>query len=225
MISVIIPTLNEARALPATLQHLFAQAGEFQVILVDGGSDDETVALARARESVTVLTCEPGRAVQMNAGATVAGGEFLLFLHADTLLPDAAIARLNALEADPDVQWGGYHQRFSGDHRALQTISRIHNWRCGRTGVFYGDQAMFVRRELFDALGGFPAEPILEDVLFSEALLRHARPTFLPSAVITDSRKFEQMGPWRSFLRCLLIMTCHELRLPILGQGFFAAIR
>jgi len=84
---------------------------------------------------------------------------------------------------------------------------------------------MFVRRELFDALGGFPAKPILEDVLFSEVLLRRARPTFLPTAVVTDSRKFEQMGPWRSFLRRLLIMTCHELRLPILGQGFFAAIR
>ena len=225
MISVIIPALNESRALPAMLNRLFMQSGEFEVILVDGGSIDETVACARLRPTIRILSSRRGRALQMNTGAAVARGNILLFLHADTVLPDGAIADLNAFELVPSIQWGGFHQRFSGSSWVLRTISRMHNWRCERTGIIYGDQAMFVRRKLFSASGGFPADPILEDVRLSERLLRWVSPTILPSAVVTDSRKFEQMGPLRSFLRCLLILTCYELRLPILGRGFFAAIR
>ena len=225
MISVIIPALNEARALPKTLRHLFAQPGEFEVILVDGGSDDDTVSLARAWRWVKVLSNDPGRAVQMNAGAAAATGEILLFLHADTVLPDGAIAHLNTFESDASVEWGGFHQQFSADTWALRAISRLHNWRCSLTGVFYGDQAMFARRPLFNMLGGFPVEPVMEDVIFSETLLQRAKPVFLPARVITDSRKFEHMGPLRSFLRCLLILVCYQLRLPIPGRSFFAAIR
>jgi rSAM/selenodomain-associated transferase 2 len=225
MISVIIPALNEARALPDTLRELRSQPGEFEVILIDGGSDDDTVQIARASEKVAVLSSDPGRAVQMNTGAAAASGELLHFLHADTVLPDGAIARLSAMASDAGVDWGGFHQQFSGDSWALRAVSRLHNWRCRLTGVFYGDQAMFVRRSLFDLLGGFPNEPVMEDVMFSEALLKRAQPVFLPDRVITDSRKFERMGPLRSFLRCLLILICYELRLPILGRSFFAAIR
>ena len=225
MISVIIPALNEARALPVTLRHLLAQPGEFEVILVDGGSDDDTVSLARAWKQVKVLSSDPGRAAQMNSGAAAANGDLLLFLHADTILPDGAIAHLNALESDATVEWGGFHHQFSGNTWALRMISRLHNWRCTLTGVFYGDQAMFVRRRLFNALGGFPGELVREDVIFSETLLQRTKPVFLPDRVITDSRKFEHMGPLRSFLRCLLILICYELRLPIRGRSFFAAIR
>jgi rSAM/selenodomain-associated transferase 2 len=225
MISVIIPALNEARALPATLRSLFAQTGAFEVILVDGGSDDATISIARGWEQVRVLSCAPGRATQMNAGAAAATGELLLFLHADTVLPDRAIVDLNALEATAAVEWGGFHQQFSGDTWGLRAISRLHNWRCLLTGVFYGDQAMFVRRRVFNALGGFPVEPVMEDVIISEQLLKQSKPVFMPDQVITDSRKFEHMGPLRGFLRCLLILVCYELRLPILGRSFFAAIR
>lgn len=225
MISVIIPALNEVRALPETLRHLFAQPGEFEVILVDGGSDDDTVARARAWQRLTVMSSDSGRAVQMNTGAAAATGELLLFLHADTVLPDGAISDLNALESDASVEWGGFHQQFSGDTWALRAISRLHNWRCRLTGVFYGDQAMFVRRQRFNALGGFPGEAVMEDVMLSEKLLKRARPTFLPARVVTDSRKFEHMGPLRSFLRCLLILACYELRLPIRGRSFFADVR
>jgi rSAM/selenodomain-associated transferase 2 len=225
VISVIIPALNEARALPDTLHHLFTQSGKFEVLLIDGGSDDDTVSIARAWPQVKVLCCDPGRAAQMNAGAAAASGRLLLFLHADTVLPDGAIAHLNGLEPDADIGWGGFHQQFSGDTWALRAISRLHNWRCRLTGVFYGDQAMFVRRRLFHVLGGFPDEPVMEDVIFSEKLLKTAKPEFLPDRVITDSRKFEQLGPLRSFLHCLLILVCYQLRLPILGRSFFAAIR
>ncbi len=225
MISVIIPALNESRALPQTLTHLFRQAGDFEAILVDGGSTDDTLAKARAWPQLRVLSSEPGRASQMNAGAAAASGQILMFLHADTRLPDDAIASLNQFENDKNVQWGGFHQRFSGDSWALRMISRIHNMRCRLTNIFYGDQVIFVRRNLFESLHGFPVESELEDIVFSESLLKHAAPAFLADTVTTDSRKFEQMGPLRSLARCLLILLCYELRLPLAGRRFFEPIR
>ena len=114
MISVIVPTFNEERALPATLEHLLKLPGEFEVLLVDGGSQDETVALASGMAGVTVLHAPKGRATQMNAGAATARGEWLLFLHADTLLPADALLRLNALERELSVEAGGFLHRFSG---------------------------------------------------------------------------------------------------------------
>jgi len=224
MISIIIPALNEERALPATLANLFAQPGNFEAILVDGGSHDATLSVAADWPLLQVMSASPGRAVQMNAGAAKARGDVLLFLHADTLLPEEALLRLTELEAEV-VLWGGFHQQFSSETWALGMVSSLHNWRCKQTGVFYGDQAMFVSREMFERAGGFPAEPILEDIRLSEVLLQQAQPVFLAEHVITDARKFEQMGPLRSFLRCMLILICFELRLPVLGQRFFSAIR
>jgi len=225
MISVVIPALNESRALPQTLTHLFRQSGDFEAILVDGGSNDNTVAMAKVWPQLRVLSCEPGRAVQMNAGAAAASGKLLMFLHADTRLPGGAIEQLNRLERDPQVQWGGFHQRFSGDSWALRMISRIHNLRCRLTNIFYGDQVMFVRRELFESLRGFAVELELEDIRLSERLGKVAEPTFLADTVTTDSRKFEQMGPLRSLARCVLILLCYELRLPLAGRRFFTPIR
>ena len=225
MISVIIPTLNEALALPTTLQYLHGLPGDFEVILVDGGSDDETQTIARSWGNLRVLVTKAGRARQMNKGAQQASGEILLFLHADTLLPPSAIVNLNARETDYRLQWGGFHHQFSGNTRVLRMVSALHNWRCGLSKIFYGDQAMFVRRDLFTLLGGFQSTAILEDVMLSETLLKYANPEFMPQRVTTDSRKFEQMGSVSSLLRCLLILASYELGLPILGQRFFAAIR
>jgi len=224
MISVIIPALNEERALPATLAKLFGQPGNFEAILVDGCSHDATLSIAADWPLLKVISASPGRATQMNAGAAKASGDVLLFLHADTLLPENALLRLNSLEADVAL-WGGFHQQFSSQTRVLQMVSRLHNWRCKQTGVFYGDQAMFVSRGMFEQLGGFPAEPILEDIRLSEVLLQQAQPVFLSEHVVTDARKFEQMGPLRSFFRCIIILVCLELRLPVIGQRFFSAIR
>ena len=161
----------------------------------------------------------------MNAGAAQAQGELLLFLHADTLLPEAGIALLNAMEADPAFGWGGFHHRFSGSHPALGLVSRLHNFRCGMTKIFYGDQAMVVRRSLFEAVGGFPEDGPLEDIRLSEQLLARTAPAFFDESIVTDSRKFEQMGPWISLFRCLSILVSYELRLPLLGRKFFAPIR
>ncbi len=223
MISVVIPAYNEEKALPATLARVLAQGIECEVIVVDGGSTDRTRAIAAADPRVRVLAAPKGRAAQMNAGACRARGEWLLFLHADTLLPDDALAAIAALPAD--IQAGGFRHRFSGADWRLRLISWLDNLRCRWTRVFYGDQALFVRRALFGHLGGFPESHPLEDVVFGERLRKRTRPQLLGLHVTTDARKFMRMGVWKSLGRVALILTCYRLRLPIPARIFFSDIR
>jgi rSAM/selenodomain-associated transferase 2 len=225
MISVIIPAYNEERALPVTLGHLLQLPGDFEVWLVDGGSRDETVAIASGAARVKVLHASKGRAIQMNAGAAMARGEWLLFLHADTLLPVDALVRLNGLEGAPSIEAGGFLHRFSGTDWRLRMISWLDNVRCLRSRIIYGDQAMFVRRSLFQRLGGFPKVPILEDVAFCEKLIRVTTPLLLAPPVVTDARKFLQMGVWRSFIRVLLIILHVQFHVPFLPRSFFRDVR
>lgn len=225
MISVVMPVYQEERALPETLRSLLAQPGEYEVLVVDGGSTDRTCELVRAETRARLFRATKGRAFQMNEGAAHARGEWLLFLHADTVLPSGALQRLNDLEAEPSVQAGGFLHRFSGDDWRLCLISFLDNVRCARSRIIYGDQAMFVRRSLFERLGGFPPQPILEDVAFCERLIKVASPVLLSPPVVTDSRKFVQMGVWRSFLRVLLIILHVEFHLPVLPRAFFQDVR
>lgn len=223
MISVIIPVLNEEKALPATLQRLFSQSGDFEVLAIDGGSSDNTQALINADGRIQLHSSHTGRACQMNCGVQHAQGEWLLFLHADTLLPENA---LGAIQQLPETTLaGGFQHRFSGSRRGLRLISWLHNFRCRCTRVFYGDQAMFIRKSLFTELGGFPEERVPEDLLFSEQIARVTTPVTINSYVITDSRKFEQAGIWLSLVRVILIQLSHELKLPIPARKFFTNVR
>jgi len=237
MVSIVIPVYNEEKALPNTLRALFVQPGDYEAIVVDGGSIDRTLAvldafsfseypaLRTARPSRLMLTAPKGRASQMNAGAKEATGDWLLFLHADTLLPPGAIQRLNAMEVDHTIQAGGFMHQFSGDDWRLKLISLLDNFRCTRSRIIYGDQALFVRRELFVQLGGFPNQPILEDVGFCEKVIEVTNPRLLFPPVVTDARKFLKMGVWRSFFRVLLIILHVEFRLPVLPRAFFQDVR
>jgi rSAM/selenodomain-associated transferase 2 len=237
VISVIMPAYNEEQALPNTLHALFAQQGNYEVIVVDGGSTDGTMNVLEEfgfipdashrmfHISRFTVHAPKGRASQMNAGAKDAGGEWLLFLHADTALPPGAIQRLNEMEADQTVQAGGFMHQFSGDDWRLKLISFLDNFRCIRSRIIYGDQALFVRRALFEQLGGFPNRPILEDVAFCERLIAVTTPLLLSPSVVTDARKFLKMGVWRSFLRVLLIILHVEFRLPVLPRSFFQDVR
>ena len=237
MISVIMPAYNEERALPNTLRALFTQQGELEVIVVDGGSTDRTCAVLAEFSfseypvpltplpSRLLVTAPKGRASQMNAGATKATGEWLLFLHADTVLPSGAVQRLNEMEADQTIQAGGFMHQFSGDDWRLKLISFLDNFRCIRSRIIYGDQALFVRRALFKQLGGFPNRPMLEDVAFCERLIAVTTPLLLSPSVVTDARKFLKMGVWRSFLRVLLIILHVEFHLPVLPRSFFQDVR
>src|SRR5260221_2434203 len=171
-VSVIIPVLDEARALPSTLADLeraIERFGDTEVIAVDGGSRDASRAILAEQPHVRVLDAPRGRASQMNAGAAAAHGDVLLFLHADTLLPEQALCAIAGAYQAPDFVYGGFHHRFSGDDWRLRTISALHNFRCRITATFYGDQAMFVRRSTFASAGGFPLR-LIEDIAISEVL-------------------------------------------------------
>ncbi len=231
MIFMIIPTYNEEKAIPRTLEALLAQPGNYEVIVVDGGSADRTRERIQAEPRARLNRAPKGRASQMNAGAREAAcqgarsEDWLLFLHADTVLPDGALARLNGMEPDNRIQAGGFLQQFSGDDWRLRLVSALDNFRCRRSKIIYGDQALFVRRGLFALLGGFPEQPILEDVAFCEKLITVTTPVLLSPPVTTDSRKFVAMGVWRSFARVLLIILHAQFRLPFLPRAFFQDIR
>ena len=225
MISVVIPAYDEERALPETLQRLFAQPGDFEVILVDGGSSDATRRIGLNHPDVQLLDAPKGRASQMNAGAARALGEWLLFLHADTLLPKDGLAHIGELPKEVTV--GGFRHRFSGRGFGLWLVSLVDNIRCSRSRIIFGDQAMFIRRSLFARLGGFPEVERLEDVLFCEELVKHAKPVLLNQEVVTDSRKFVQHGVWRSLMRVAIILLCVNLgrKIPADSLRFFEDVR
>jgi len=225
-ISVIVPFLDEALALPATLLHLERERvayGDVEIIAVDGGSTDASRNVLARHRTIRVISAQRGRARQMNAGAALASGDVLLFLHADTWLPKGALPAIACAAQSPGFAYGGFHHRFSGDDWRLRLISALHNYRCRKTSTFYGDQALFVRRSVFVAVSGFP-DTSIEDIAISQRLKGLARPVFLPPAVITSSRKFERMGIWTSFGRVLAILLCLRTgRKP--PSAFFADMR
>ena len=231
MIWVIIPTYNEERALPQTLVSVFQQDSHYQIIVVDGGSTDQTQEIVRAHPEIIWLTAPKGRASQMNAGAQYmlshqyTPSDWLLFLHADTLLPPDAFKQLDRIGIESSCQAGGFQHQFSGDDWRLRIISWLDNFRCHRSQIIYGDQALFVRVGLFHQLGGFPSQSMLEDVRFCEQLLAHTSPKLLPSSVVTDARKFLQMGVWRSLIRVVMIILHVEYGLPTFTPAFFADVR
>lgn len=223
MISIVIPALNEERALPATLRAIAAQAcTPAEIIVVDGGSGDATPTLAR-NAGAKVINAARGRASQMNCGAQRATGEWFLFLHADTLLPAGALAAITALP--PAVEAGCFRQAFDLRGTLLDLTSRAHNWRCARTRIMYGDQAIFVRRRVFDAVGGFPAGA-LEDVRLSERLRKRADPVLLTLTVVTSARRFREQGVLRSLARITILLVQHHCGARLrAGRRFFDPVR
>lgn len=200
-ISIIVPILNESETLRRELPRLqqLSQQG-CELIFVDGGSrDDSVVQLGGA--GLTVLCSEAGRAKQMNLGASQATTEYLVFLHVDTRLPDQAPALIcNALSVDQGGQWGRFDVSIEGQHPMLKCVSWMMNQRSRLTGIATGDQALFIRRELFNQLGGFPQQPLMEDVEISRRLKKYARPVCLRDRVQTSGRRWQQRGVWRTIV-------------------------
>lgn len=194
-ISVVVPTLDEESVLEPTL--VAARAPDAELIVVDGGSRDGTIAIARARADRVVET-ERGRARQMNAGAAVARGDALLFLHADTLLPPGwadAVARALAM---PRAVGGRFDVRLDAPGLAFRVIERLIGARSRATGVATGDQAIFVRRDAFARVGGYPCLPLMEDVALCRALKRAGRLVALHETVVTSARRWERRGVART---------------------------
>lgn len=200
LLSIVVPLLNEAERLPALLAQLqpFRQRG-CEVILVDGGSQDATVALAQP-SGLAVLHAPRGRARQMNAGAARATGNVLLFLHADTTLPADADLRIHNALQSPGQVWGRFDVRIEGRSWLLPVVAWFINRRSRWTGIATGDQALFVRRQHFEALGGFPDQPLMEDVELSARLRRQAWPVCITEPVITSGRRWDAHGTLRTIL-------------------------
>jgi rSAM/selenodomain-associated transferase 2 len=199
-LSIVVPVLNEAAGIADTLQALAPlRARGAEVIVVDGGSRDDTVARATPLAD-HVIDGPRGRARQMNAGAARASAPRLLFLHADTRLPERADALIAAaLEAHP-LAWGRFDVEIEGRSRMLPVIAALMNRRSRWTGIATGDQAMFMTRAAFEAAGGFPDQPLMEDIELSSRLKRLRAPDCLRARAVTSGRRWEQRGVWRTIV-------------------------
>ena len=198
-LSIVMPVLDEAPQIVVRLQALQGlRAQGVELVVVDGGSADDTARLA-APLADRVLSAPRGRAAQMNAGAAASNGEVLLFLHADTALP--ATARQAVQDAIAHgAQWGRFDVQIDGRHPLLRVVAATMNWRSRLTGIATGDQAIFVRRELFQRLGGYPDLALMEDIALSTALKRGAPPACLRQTAITAGRRWERHGVLRTVL-------------------------
>jgi rSAM/selenodomain-associated transferase 2 len=197
-LSIVIPTLDEARLICKALERLQPlRARGSEAIVADGGSRDGTFDLAVPLADA-VLSASRGRALQMNAGAQRAHHEILVFLHADTQLPEAADALIaDALEGNRRG-WGRFDVRIDSAHPLLAIVASAMNLRSRLTSICTGDQCMFVRRDLFERVGGFPAIALMEDIALSHALRRHSRPVRIAERAITSARRWESRGVWRT---------------------------
>ncbi len=203
-LSIIVPVLNEAEAITATLDALAGpRAAGHEVIVVDGGSSDGTQALCRDRAEVVFEGCR-GRARQMNAGAALAEGDVLLFLHADTRLPPHAVQRIVDV-VGRGAGWGRFDVRIAGRSPMLRVVATLMNVRSRLTAIATGDQAMFVRRDLFDRVGGFPDQALMEDIELSRRLRACAPPACLREQVVTSGRRWERRGVWRTIVLMWLL--------------------
>jgi len=204
LISIILPVLEESAALAATLRPLVGEPA-VELIVVDGGSRDATIDVAR-QFTEKVFQGARGRANQMNFGALQARGDILLFLHGDTSLPASAVEQVRRALSDETVAGGAFRLRIASSCRALKVVAWGANLRSRLLGLPYGDQALFVRRSAFEAIGGFSAWPLMEDVDLVHRLKRAGRVVLLSDAVMTSARRWEREGIiWTTARNSLLL--------------------
>jgi rSAM/selenodomain-associated transferase 2/rSAM/selenodomain-associated transferase 1 len=210
--SVIVPTLNESAQILPTISPLCRRPG-VEVIVVDAGSTDATPAIAEAC-GARVLAARPPRALQMNAGAALAGGTTLIFLHADTRLPEGFENQIRQTLERPGVVAGAFRLKIEGSQHGLRTIERVANWRSGVLQMPYGDQALFLRRDAFWESGAFPPIPILEDFEFIRRLKRSGRIVMAPGQVRTSPRRWLHVGVVKTWLINQAIIAAYFMGLP-----------
>ncbi|APV43972.1 transferase 1, rSAM/selenodomain-associated/transferase 2, rSAM/selenodomain-associated [Dehalogenimonas formicexedens] len=207
LFSVIIPTLNEQSIIGQCIDGVRKLGPDVEIIVADSGSTDSTTEIARGR-GAKVISSSPGRGGQMNAGAAVAGGDILVFLHADTFLPEGAFARLAAFFRDPQTEIGVFHLKFDSRHWLLKLLERLSGVR--PYWFRFGDSSITVRRTVFMELGGFPDQPLFEDLEFLRKANRKTRVILFPLYVTTSARRFTHTGICRQTFRNILL-TLHYL--------------
>lgn len=230
-IAVIIPTLNEESIVSQTLVALHHFRFD-EIFIVDGGSDDQTPGVAQSylqgisSGQTRTLLSEKGRARQMNAGAAEARSDILLFLHADTQLPPTARDDIQEAMLNPHYLGGRFDVRFENDQGWAWVISRMMNLRSRLSGIFTGDQAFFIRRSVFQDLGGFADIPLMEDIELSHRLKQRGATVALPSKVTTSFRRWERHGIVRTIIQMWLFRLLYWLGMsPEKLHGYYAPIR
>ncbi|MDN5567105.1 MAG: TIGR04283 family arsenosugar biosynthesis glycosyltransferase, partial [Psychrobacter sp.] len=213
-VSIIIPILNEADNLPFLFENITSlNPAPQQILLVDGGSTDRSIEVAKALISDFLSNEKPnikwqviesmaGRAVQMNVGAAQATSDVLLFLHADTQLPMTAINDISLAmkRADSNYEWGRFDVRLDSRNPILWAVGAMMNGRSRLTGIATGDQAIFIKNDLFKQIGGYHKQPLMEDIELCKSLQGIAKPACLSSKVITSARRWQQHGTWQTIL-------------------------
>ena len=213
-ISIIIPVLNEAATIARTLSHL-EDGDNLEVIVVDGGSIDETTELAGSRGAkAKVVQSNPGKAIQMNTGAATAAGDILVFLHADTLLPEDFSHQIVSALNQNGVAAGAFRLTIDSSGAGIRIIECMANLRSRFLRLPYGDQALFVRKTLFDEIGGFPDLPIMEDFILVRRLKRKGKIVIAPAAVVTSPRRWQHLGIFKTWLINQLIIIAYYLGIP-----------
>lgn len=197
-LAIVIPALNEAANLSRLLPDLARGCPGADIVVVDGGSGDDTAAVVARHGGPRLLASARSRALQMNHGARATSGDTLLFLHADTRLPEGAARAIEQALAEPGVAGGRFDVRFDNDRPLFRMIAWFMNARSRASGICTGDQAIFVRRADFEAVGGYPEIPLMEDIELSRRLKRRGRLRALRLRVTTSARKWEREGPLRT---------------------------
>ncbi len=212
-ISIIIPVLNEAAIIKDSLAKL-DRSVDVEVIVVDGGSKDNTVCLARETGVKVISTTAAGRANQMNKGAEEATGDILLFLHADTHLPSNYQKTVTEVLSQPKTIAGAFSLAIDSRQRSLRVVERAVNWRSRYFSLPYGDQAIFLKKSVFQEIGGFPNLPIMEDFELIQRLKCRGKIAIAPAAVLTSGRRWQKLGVFKTTLINQLIIFGYYLGIP-----------
>lgn len=211
-LSIVIPTFNEQHTITHTLNAIRKLRGNFEVVVVDGASNDATVAIAERHccNNVRVITSQRGRGEQMHAGACAAHGQVLWFVHADTLPPEDGVERIGEILSDTTTIGGNFQIRFDGNTRAARFLSWLYP-QLRRIGLCYGDSAIFLRRDVYQAIGGFNSLPLFEDLDLVQRMRRYGHVALVPATVVSSSRRFERRSFLLTFARWSLFQVLYWL--------------
>ncbi|MBI3354076.1 MAG: TIGR04283 family arsenosugar biosynthesis glycosyltransferase [Nitrospirae bacterium] len=204
MVSIIIPVLNEEKNIAKALNNISQLKGGKEIIIVDGGSIDNTVSIVNSvgayNYTPLLLSSQKGRGCQMNRGAEIAKGETLLFLHADTILLEDGLIKIQEALKDPEIIGGRFDVKFDDGRLVFKLIAFLMNWRSRLTGISTGDQAIFIRKDIFKKICGYPEAPLMEDIELSKRMKRAGSLACLKNMVITSARKWKEEGIVRTII-------------------------